>query len=108
MQADWPQFQYGPDHRGYNPKENVLSVANVGEMQMLWRATTQWSFGPPVVANGAVYTGNEYSELYAFDALTGDPIWSWTAFGGLTLPAVADGKVFVGTQGGGVGTSVRN
>src|SRR5437899_11176442 len=56
----------------------------------------------PAVANGVVYVGSTDGNLYAFQAATGQKIWSapagaatgnWVA----SSPAVANGVVYVGS-----------
>jgi hypothetical protein len=50
------------------------------------------------VANGVVYVGPDDGKLYAFNASTGQVIWSAAAGTALaSSPAVADGVVYVGS-----------
>jgi outer membrane protein assembly factor BamB len=52
------------------------------------------------VANGVVYVGSYDYHLYAFNAATGQPLWSADTGGFInSSPAVADGMVYVGSDG---------
>ena len=70
--GDWPQFQGGPTHIGYNATETTLSAANVAGLSRAW---TGPGGGTPVVADGAVYVVDSagYLDAYAAvqDATTG-------------------------------------
>lgn len=66
-----------------------------------WRFTTDWPLGPPVVADGVVlvHAGTQSEgELFALDATSGSELWR-TPFVDYSMvaPAVANGKVFVGS-----------
>jgi eukaryotic-like serine/threonine-protein kinase len=52
------------------------------------------------VANGIVYFGCRDSNLYALDAATGKRVWAYNNKGSWVIgsPAVADGRVYVGTS----------
>jgi peptide/nickel transport system substrate-binding protein len=53
----------------------------------------------PTVANGKVYVAQSYdSDVYCLDALTGAYIWNYTTGPVFSSPAVADGKVYVGSN----------
>lgn len=59
-------------------------------------------FGTPAVANGVMYDGDRYGDLYALDAKTGAEIWASAlpnGFGGSSSPTVANGVVYVQTHG---------
>jgi outer membrane protein assembly factor BamB len=50
------------------------------------------------VANGVVYVGSGDDNLYALNAATGTPLWSYTTGGAVgSSPAVANGVVYVGS-----------
>ena len=44
--ADWRQFRGTADHRGWNTAENILSLANVSQLQILWRAGRRFQLVP--------------------------------------------------------------
>lgn len=85
---DWPQIHYGADHTNYNPAESILNPSNVPNLVLRWSASIPSNNISPVVANGILYGG-----LYAFNAVTGAPLWS-NSMGGST-PAVANGAVYI-------------
>ncbi|PVX25492.1 MAG: hypothetical protein CW716_07890 [Candidatus Bathyarchaeum sp.] len=59
------------------------------------------SVSSPAVADGKVYFGLDNSYVYAFDAFTGDPIWTYKTEGTVeSSPAISDGLLFVGSNDG--------
>jgi outer membrane protein assembly factor BamB len=101
--GDWPQFQHGPTHDGYNSQETILSASNVQNLGVAWTGATDESLASPaVVADGMVYVGSTVGELYAYAVGcasfggTCTPLWTGTVgyMRGLS-PAVADGVVYV-------------
>jgi outer membrane protein assembly factor BamB len=100
VQTDWPGFHRGPQHHGYNPTENVLSVSSVGGLQLRWKAATGgYVNSSPAIANGMVFTGSDDTTLYAFNAETGQLIWSAAGACGASSPVVVDGVVYSGSYG---------
>jgi outer membrane protein assembly factor BamB len=97
VRTNWPQFHFGPPLLGYNAFENVLTAANVGAMQIRWKAHTgAIAYSSPVVANGIVYAASMDNSLYAFDAATGSLVWSVVTGGPIdSSPAVTNGVVYV-------------
>ncbi len=55
-------------------------------------------YNTPVVANGVVYIGLGYGNVYAFNAVTGAIIWIYKATDISSSPAVADGIVYIGAN----------
>jgi glucose dehydrogenase len=97
VRTDWAQFQFGPEHTGLNPYENVLNLETVGNLTTRWKYTGAAGIGSsPVVANGVVYAAADESNLYALNADTGAVLWTYSgdAFGSIT-PAVANGLVYI-------------
>ena len=79
VRTDWAQFRFEPCHTGVNPYENVLSTANVGNLEQYWgglKTSDFVGFGPAVV-NGVVYFGSGDGHLYALDVNTGNQLWKW-------------------------------
>ena len=99
VRTNWSQFHFGPQHLGYNAFENVLTAANVGTMQMRWKAHTgAIAYSSPVVEDGIVYAASTDHSLYALDAATGRSLWSAVTGGQIvSSPAVANGMVYVGS-----------
>ena len=77
--ANWPKFHHDNAGSGYNPHETALSPSNVGKLTTKWSMTT----GAPVESSAALWIHS-----------TG------TAGQAATSPAVASGRVFVGSAGG--------
>jgi hypothetical protein len=62
-----------------------------------WHSTVTPTFGPPIVAGGAVWAATNGGGLYAFDATTGTQLYKSANFGinRFVTPAEAGGQVFV-------------
>jgi hypothetical protein len=62
-----------------------------------WTAGSGITFGPPIVAAGAVWAASDGGGLYAFDATTGAQLYKSAGFGinRFVTPAEAGGQVFV-------------
>ena len=104
--GDWPQFQGGPTHIGYNATETTLSAANVAGLSRAW---TGPGGGTPVVADGAVYVVDSagYLDAYAVgcrrDGGLCARLWSGYVDSPPTeAPAVADGVVYYAGPDGNV------
>ena len=55
----------------------------------------------PTAADGQVYFGNAAGFLFSVDADTGEEIWKFEMGGAISVgPAIGEGKVFAGQQGG--------
>src|SRR5262249_55003440 len=79
VNTNWAQFRYSATHTGFNPYENVLSLANVAGLELDWSFTTRISVlnSSPAVANGLVYIGSTGGTVYALNAVTGSLQWSY-------------------------------
>ena len=52
----------------------------------------------PIIANGILYVGSADKSLYAFDARSGNKLWSFATGNAIySSPAVANGIVYVGS-----------
>ena len=61
--------------------------------------TTTHAVSGPAVAGGTVYVGSYNHNMYALDAATGRPRWTYTTGGSVASgPAVADGTVYIGSD----------
>ncbi|HEY1918223.1 MAG TPA: PQQ-binding-like beta-propeller repeat protein [Streptosporangiaceae bacterium] len=76
----------------------TLYAFNTKTGALLWSQSTGGAATSPTLVNGVVYAAG-YFTMNAFDASTGAPLWS-TGLPGLvrSVPAVADGKVFVSDE----------
>src|SRR6266536_1350016 len=101
--GDWPQFHFDARNSGFNPFERILGPANVRSLRQSWSASTTSRFAPdPVVWGGKVYVAPTDGIVRAFDATTGELIWSTDTHSEIdaVAPAVADGVLYVGTERG--------
>lgn len=93
---DWPQVQFGPDHKGYTPDEPQPPYA------MKWVAHLNEPTFPgaqPVIADGKVFIGTGWGNVIALDRNTGEEAWRVkTGAPVMGSPAVADGLVYVGSM----------
>ena len=106
LPSDWTQFHRDNMQR-WNPYETVLSIGNVGSLQLKWSYANgtldSFANSSPAVVNGIVYFGSNDGNVYALNASTGAKVWSYTTGGGIvSSPAVANGAVFVGSGDGNV------
>lgn len=97
--SDWPQLQHDPQRTGYTPEEVRPPYV------YLWK----WNEVPfagrtqPVVAGGRLFIGGLDGKMYARDAQTGAPLWSFATAGPIRhSAAVYEGQVFFGSHDGGV------
>lgn len=67
-----------------------------------WRINLPMGARGPNVDNDVIYFGSDDHYVRAANAFTGEPLWTSPKLndGIVAVPAVADGKVFVGTWGG--------
>ncbi len=91
---------FDPQHTHVNPYEKILNSTNVSGLVEAWKAPTGNSIGSvPTVANGVVYVSSSDGKMYAFNADTGQVLWT-TPTGSYYLgsaPTVAGGKVYIGS-----------
>lgn len=93
---------FDPQQDGTNPYENVVNSSNVSSMVQGWSQKFSGSAenASPVVANNIVYEGvggSSSDRFYAFNATTGQPIWSYPIHVGSDA-AVANNTVYVGSD----------
>lgn len=73
----WAQYGNGLDgtrQAGPSP----ITAATVGRLKELWRFTAGGPVtGTPAIVDGMVYIGSYDGSLYALDAETGSPLWSY-------------------------------
>ncbi|HYI21853.1 MAG TPA: PQQ-binding-like beta-propeller repeat protein [Candidatus Limnocylindrales bacterium] len=99
QQADWRQYRGSADHRGWNQVESTLSVSNVSQLRILWRAGGGFN-SSPAVANGVVYNGDAGPSAYSPDCASGgaycSPLWHGNAgYPDWASPAIGAGMVFM-------------
>lgn len=119
VQQQWAYDAGGLPSRGFavtngslyfGSRDEYAGALDVSDGTEQWRSGT-WDevWGGPVVADGAVYVGNE-GEIDAFDTETGDKQWNYWSKGTNGSLALADSTVYAGTNNGlrGIDTSSGN
>jgi len=111
---DWPTHGGTYSEQRYSPLGQI-DARSVARLGLAWWAefdTDRGQEATPLMAGGVLYTTTAWSKVYAFDARTGAKLWSYDPKvpGQAALhaccdvvnrgPALADGKVFVGTLDG--------
>jgi quinohemoprotein ethanol dehydrogenase len=112
--AEWPSTGKGYAEQRFSPLQQV-STTTVGKLGLAWSAdfdTDRGQEATPIVADGVLYTTTAWSKVFAFDAKTGKPLWSYdpkvAGKKGFDAccdvvnrgPAIWQGHVFVGTLDG--------
>jgi outer membrane protein assembly factor BamB len=102
--GEWPQFQKDKKNSG-----QTQSSAPTSSVRVAWSVFTHYSSThgidvTPIVANGKVFVVDVDEYAWAFDAVSGDTLWSTPLVNGprftLATPAYGDGKVFFATDTG--------
>jgi outer membrane protein assembly factor BamB len=103
--ADWPQW-LGPNRDGASA-EKVAAWKN--DLKAQWKKAVGEGHSSPVIANGKVYlhtrvAKEDKEEVTAYDAKTGDLVWTFAydrgdfkgrfGLGPRATPTVADGKIY--------------
>lgn len=101
----WTQFHAGRTRAGVVSGETLLTTTTAASIHELWGASTDPSSeginSSPAVVGGLAYIGSDDGSLWAFDALTGAPVWRDPVGSQVrSSPAVVDGRVFFGSSGG--------
>jgi outer membrane protein assembly factor BamB/plastocyanin len=119
--GEWPFYGGTLDSHRNQLAESTISTATVGQLGVAWKLTTPDTgviHSTPTVADGCVFAGTEFGNVYAVNADTGEVVWTRQVFksdgsglaqgaGIVGSPAIADGRVIVpittsATGGGGV------
>src|SRR5688500_18729480 len=80
--SDWPHYGGAPEQTRYSPLTQV-TPANVGRLEAAWTYDTGDAFEgsemqcQPVVAHGVLYATSPKLRVFALDAATGAPKWSF-------------------------------
>jgi quinoprotein glucose dehydrogenase len=80
--ADWPHYGGSPDQMRYSPLAQVTRE-NVRTLKVAWTYETGDAFKgsemqcQPVVAHGVLYATSPKLRVFALDAATGAPLWSF-------------------------------
>ncbi|MFL5296845.1 MAG: PQQ-dependent dehydrogenase, methanol/ethanol family [Phenylobacterium sp.] len=110
--AEWVSYGKGYSEQRFSPLDKV-NTTNVGQLGLAWYAqfdTDRGQEATPLVVDGVLYTTTAWSKVFAFDAATGKPLWSFDpkVDGRKGFDACCDvvnrgvavwkGKVYVGTM----------
>ncbi|HEV7383695.1 MAG TPA: PQQ-binding-like beta-propeller repeat protein, partial [Phenylobacterium sp.] len=77
--AEWVSYGKGYSEQRFSPLTKV-DTRNVGQLGLAWYAqfdTDRGQEATPLVVDGVLYTTTAWSKVYAFDAATGKPKWSY-------------------------------
>jgi quinoprotein glucose dehydrogenase len=92
LAADWPHYAGGSESIRYSPLAQI-TPANVGSLEVAWVYETGDAFPgsemqcQPVVAHGVLYATSPRLRVFALDAATGVPKWSFDPLPGETTPS---------------------
>ena len=78
--GDWLSYRRTYDVTAFSPL-NEVNRRNVDELRLVWaytmRDSSRW-VATPIVANGLMYVSEGSGRVVAFDALTGELVWTQT------------------------------
>lgn len=99
--ADWTQYGYDLQGTRVNAAVTSISQADAGTLAVKWHSATSpiWKvIGGATEANGIVYVGTVQGTINAFNATTGNLIWSFAAKGPVySPPTIANGIAYFGS-----------
>jgi outer membrane protein assembly factor BamB len=103
--ASWSQFHYDTTRVGTTTYETILKPATVSGLKQHWSQPVPvalFAFRSSVVVHeGLAYIGSADDNVYAFDATTGAPKWTFTTGAAVeSSPAGLNGLVYVGSDDG--------
>jgi outer membrane protein assembly factor BamB len=94
-------FLYVVTYNSVGAHLSAMKVAGVAVWDRSIGTVGGTEYSSPVVAGNSVYVGSLDGNLYAFNASTGVPVWTFAAGGAIhSSPAVSGGIVYVGSQNG--------
>ncbi|MFL5733817.1 MAG: S-layer homology domain-containing protein [Chloroflexia bacterium] len=83
--GDWPMYGRDVSRTNYNPDETTINSGNLAQLVQRWQVNIGSNgtppSGAPSVANGTVFVGSSTAtgnNFFAFDAISGSPVWSTT------------------------------
>ncbi len=112
--GQWMSYGRTYDEQRYSPLTEI-STGNVGGLGLAWYADIPLNRGQeatPIVVDGVMYVSSSWSNVFAFDAATGEQLWRYdpqvprewavNVCCGVVNRGVAawNGKIFVGTLDG--------
>src|SRR5215467_11616493 len=112
--GNWLMYGRTYDDHRFSPL-TAINEQTIGKLGLVWSrefSTTRGLEATPLVKNGVIYTTGSWSVVYAMDAKTGNPIWTYDPKARRTGAnficcdvvnrgvALYHGKVYVGTLDG--------
>jgi glucose dehydrogenase len=109
--VDWSSYGFDLAQTRFNPDEALINAATVSQLGIQWffstGSGTAFVTATPAVVDGVVYVGAWNGTMYALDASSGQPLWTFDindpnpeGRGGLpgiqSSAAVVDGVVYFG------------
>jgi polyvinyl alcohol dehydrogenase (cytochrome) len=96
--ADWPLYGFDLNRNRFNPSEGLINANTVSRLDVRWffstgSGTAAVSASPSVV-DGVVYVGSWNGTMYALDASSGQPLWTFN----INDPNPGDRAGFPGIQ----------
>jgi polyvinyl alcohol dehydrogenase (cytochrome) len=79
--ADWPMYGFDFARNRFNPHEGLINATTVSRLNVRWFFSTGTGTGAvsasPSVVDGVVYVGSWNGNMYALDASSGQPLWTF-------------------------------
>jgi polyvinyl alcohol dehydrogenase (cytochrome) len=79
--ADWPMYGFDFAQSRFNPQEGSINAGTVSKLNVRWFFSTGSGSGAvsasPTVVDGVVYVGSWNGNMYALDASSGQPLWTF-------------------------------
>jgi PQQ-dependent dehydrogenase (methanol/ethanol family) len=112
--GQWLSYGRTYDEQRYSPLDQI-TAQNIDELGLAWFADIPLNRGQeatPIVVDGVIYLGSSWSNVFAYDATTGEQLWRYdpevprdwavNVCCGVVNRGVAawNGKIFVGTLDG--------
>ena len=109
--VDWSTYGFDLTRNRFNPEEGLISATTVSQLDVQWffstGSGTAFVSASPSVVDGVVYVGAWNGTMYALDAFSGQPLWTFNindphaedrgGFPGIqSSAAVVDGVVYFG------------
>jgi polyvinyl alcohol dehydrogenase (cytochrome) len=109
--VDWTTYGFDLTRNRFNPQEGLINAATVSQLDVQWffstGSGTAFVSASPSVVDGVVYVGAWNGTMYALDAFSGQPLWTFNindpnpenrgGFPGIQASAtVVDGVVYFG------------
>lgn len=79
---------------GPNPPPSFLYAVDASSGALIWRVPGHWAVGKLIVANGVIYAGAGESDIAAFRASDGKPLWT-NSIGGCSTNSLASDATYL-------------